>query len=153
VTLTHVKPHGALYGQVSDSPALAVRVCERLQQVQTGLRLMIAPGAGASAVRECALPLILDAAADLEYDDDGKNIIEPTPAAKDPDEVAERALGLAQGFVITESGLRVPLRPETLCLHGDRPNAPDIARAVRARLKHEGIRVRSPFPDHVDQVG
>jgi UPF0271 protein len=153
VTLTHVKPHGALYGQVSDSPALAVRVCERLQQVQTGLRLMIAPGAGASAVRECALPLILDAAADLEYDDDGKNIIEPTPAAKDPDEVAERALGLAQGFVITESGRRVPLRPETLCLHGDRPNAPDIARAVRARLKHEGIRVRSPFLDLVGQVG
>jgi len=99
--------------------------------------------------------LILDAAADLEYDHDGKNVIEPTPAAKDPDVVAERALGLAQGFVITESGDRVALQPESLCLHGDRPNAPDIARAVRARLEHEGIRVRSPFLDSVgsDRLG
>ena len=132
VRLTHVKPHGSLYGQVADSAELAVRVASSLQVLQDGLSLMISPGVGASAVREARLPVVLDAAVDLEYDDNGKNIIEPLPGVKDPGLVADRALGLAHGYVVTTSGRRVPLEPESLCVHGDRPNAPDIARAVRA---------------------
>lgn len=149
VRLTHVKPHGALYGQVSDSAHLAVRVCERLQAVQDGLTLMIAGGPGASAVRGRGLPLMIDAAADLEYDAEGKNIIEPIPEAKDPAVVAERAVGLARGFVITQSGSRMRLTPESLCVHGDRPNAPAIARAMRAALEQAGIAVRSGFANRI----
>jgi len=145
VTLTHVKPHGALYGQVTESGALALRLARSLEALQPGLGLMIAPGAGASAVREEGLPVVLDAAADLEYDDAGKNIIEPVPARKDPAVVAERALGLARGHVVTVSGQEVPLAPETVCVHGDRPNAPEIARAVRATLEGAGLQVQSPF--------
>jgi UPF0271 protein len=145
VTLTHVKPHGALYGQVSDSAELAVRLARDLQSVRDGLALMIFPGPGATAVREAALPVVKDAAADLEFDDDGKNIIEPVPAVKDPEVVAERAVGLAQGHVVTVSGKTIPLEPRTLCVHGDRPNAPQIATAVRARLADAGFTVRSAF--------
>ena len=145
VTLTHVKPHGALYGQISDSSELAVEVARQLQSLRAGLALMIFPGPGASAVREVGLPVVLDAATDLEFDEDGKNIIEPVPAEKDPELVAERAVGLAQGHVVTVSGVTVPLAPETLCVHGDRPNAPQIASAVRARLEGAGFTIRSPF--------
>jgi UPF0271 protein len=145
VSLTHVKPHGALYGQVSDSGDLAVRVARDLQQVRPGLALMIFPGPGASAVRAAGLPVVLDAATDLEFDDDGKNIIEPEPAAKDPELVARRAVGLAQGHVVTVSGATLPLAPETLCVHGDRPNAPQVAAAVRGRLESAGFTIRSAF--------
>jgi UPF0271 protein len=145
VTLTHVKPHGALYGQVSESADLALRVARALQSLQQGLSLMITPGAGASAVRQADLPVVLDAAADLEYDDAGKNIIEPVPQRKDPAVVADRALGLARGHVVTVSGREVPLAVETVCVHGDRPNAPEVARAVRAALEDAGLQVRSPF--------
>lgn len=145
VTLTHVKPHGALYGQVSDSAELAIRLCERLQDVQAGIHLMIGTGLGATAVRDKGLPVVVDAAADLEYGADGKNIIEPVPMVKDPSLVAERALGMVQGYVITVTGSRVPLAPETLCIHGDRPNAPAIARSVRARLEESGVLVRPVF--------
>lgn len=147
VRLTHVKPHGALYGQVADSADLAVRVARALDRVQPGLALMIAPGPGASAVRAADLPVVHDAAADLDYDDDGKNIIEPVPGPKDPDAVAERAAGLARGHVVTVSGKRVPLEVETVCVHGDRPNAVEVAKAVRARLEAEGLRVRSAFDE------
>jgi UPF0271 protein len=150
VRLTHVKPHGALYGQVSDSADLAVRVASSLQELQEGLTLMISPGVGAAAVREQGLPVVLDAAADLEYDDNGKNIIEPVPDVKDPEQVAERALGLAHGHVVTTSGRKVPLQPESLCVHGDRPNAPEIARAVRERLESAGLTVRSVFRGPVE---
>jgi 5-oxoprolinase (ATP-hydrolysing) subunit A len=145
VTLTHVKPHGALYAQVSDSAELALRVARDLQSLRAGLALMLFPGPGASAVREAGLPVVLDAATDLDFDDDGKNIIEPVPAEKDPELVAERAVGLAQGHVVTVSGSIVPLAPETLCVHGDRPNAPQIASAVRARLEAADVSIRSAF--------
>jgi UPF0271 protein len=145
VTLSHVKPHGALYGQVTESAGLALRVAHGLQSLRQGLSLMIAPGAGASAVRQEGLPVVLDAAADLEYDDAGKNIIEPIPQSKDPGAVAARALGLARGHVVTVSGREVPLAVESVCVHGDRPNAPEIARAVRAMLEGAGLEVRSPF--------
>jgi 5-oxoprolinase (ATP-hydrolysing) subunit A len=145
VRLTHVKPHGSLYGQVSESAELAVAVARQLQSIQPGLALLVSPGEGASAVRAAGLPVVLDAATDLEYDDTGTNIIEPLPAAKDPQLVADRALGLAEGHVTTVSGRTVPLRVQSLCVHGDRPNAPAIARAVRQRLEEEGVRVRSAF--------
>jgi 5-oxoprolinase (ATP-hydrolysing) subunit A len=134
-----------LYAQVSDSAELALRVARDLQSLRAGLALMIFPGPGASAVREAGLPVVLDAATDLDFDDDGKNIIEPVPAEKDPELVAERAVGLAQGHVVTVSGSIVPLAPETLCVHGDRPNAPQIASAVRARLEAADVSIRSAF--------
>lgn len=145
VRLTHVKPHGALYGQVVDSADLGLRVAHALQSVQEGLALMIAPGPGATAARDAGLPVVLDSAADLEFDDDGKNIIEPIPGPKDPDRVAERALGLAHGHVVSVSGATIPLEIESVCVHGDRPNAVDVATAVRARLESAGISVRSTF--------
>lgn len=147
VILTHVKPHGALYGQVSDSAELAVRVARDLQSVRAGLALMIFPGPGATAAREAGLPVVLDAATDLEYDEDGKNIIEPVPTEKDPEVVAQRAVGLAQGYVVSASGQKLPLAPETLCVHGDRPNAPQIAVAVRGRLEEAGFTIGSAFAD------
>ncbi|WP_067793859.1 5-oxoprolinase subunit PxpA [Actinomadura formosensis] len=145
IELSHVKPHGALYGQVAESAELALGVARQLQSIRPGLALLIAPGAGAKAVREAGLPVVLDAAADLEYDDSGWNIIEPVPGEKDPAAVAEQAAGLARGHVTTLSGKRVPLAAESLCVHGDRPNAPQIAREVRARLEEDGIDIRSAF--------
>jgi 5-oxoprolinase (ATP-hydrolysing) subunit A len=97
-------------------------------------------------VQDAGLPIVLDAAADLDYDDDGWNIIEPVPGVKDPETVAERAAGLADGYVITVSGKKVPLVTQSLCVHGDRPNAPEIARAVRRRLEEGGVVVRTAFP-------
>jgi 5-oxoprolinase (ATP-hydrolysing) subunit A len=145
ITLTHVKPHGALYGQVADSPELAVRLARELQLLQPGLSLMITSGPGADAVQQAGLPVVLDAAADLEYDDNGRNIIEPVPGGKDPVVVAERASNMAAGQVVTVSGKSVPLVTQSLCVHGDRPNAPEIAQAVRERLEREGVKIRSAF--------
>ena len=51
----------------------------------------------------------------------------------------------SRGHVVTVSGTTVPLAPETLCVHGDRPNAPQIASAVRASLQAAGFTIRSAF--------
>jgi UPF0271 protein len=43
------------------------------------------------------------------------------------------------------SGATLSLAPETLCVHGDRPNAPQVAAAVRSALESSGFTIRSPF--------
>jgi len=145
VVLSHVKPHGALYGQVASTPSLALSLAVALQSIRPGLSLITAPFAAAEAVRAAGLPVVTDAPADLEYDDDGINIIEPVPGWKDPEVVAQRALDLANGFVVSISGRRVPLAPESICVHGDRPNAPEVAAAVRSALESAGHTIRGAF--------
>jgi 5-oxoprolinase (ATP-hydrolysing) subunit A len=42
------------------------------------------------------------------------------------------------------SGKRVPVSPDTLCLHGDQPGAVAFARAIRKAFSEHGIAVASP---------
>jgi UPF0271 protein len=60
----------------------------------------------------------------------------------EPADAAEQAVDIARdGFVTASDGSRLPVSARTLCLHGDTPGAPRIARAVRERLEREGVRI------------
>jgi UPF0271 protein len=144
-TLTHVKPHGAFYGTIAKNGNRAVAIATALQTLQTGLPIFIAPGAGFDAVRNAGLPVIADNACDLDFDEDGLNIIEPRPAPREPEIVAAQALRMAHGKALTVSGREVDMPVQTVCLHGDRPNVVDVARAVRRLLAEAGVEVRSVF--------
>ena len=43
--------------------------------------------------------------------------------------------------VIAQDGTRVPLRVDTICVHGDTPGAAQLAARVRAALTDAGIDV------------
>ena len=47
------------------------------------------------------------------------------------------------GVVLTPDGREIPLRVDTICVHGDTPGAPDLTRRIRAGLEAAGITVRS----------
>jgi UPF0271 protein len=47
------------------------------------------------------------------------------------------------GYVTAYSGERVPLQADTLCLHGDNPEAVEIAQAIRRELAQAGVEVVS----------
>ena len=57
----------------------------------------------------------------------------------------EQALLLArEGRVVSADGEEVPVSAESICVHGDTPDAVELARAVRAALESEGLAV-GPF--------
>lgn len=148
VTLSHVKPHGAFYGSIRSNADRAVAIGRALQGLQPGIPLLLAPGPGTDALRAAGLPVFADNAADLDFDEEGRNIIEPRPAPRDPEAVAQQALRMARGTVLTVSGREIAMPVQTVCVHGDRPNVVDVATAIRRVLADHDIEVRSMFGDH-----
>jgi UPF0271 protein len=147
VTLSHVKPHGAFYGSIVTNPERAVAIGHALQSLQPGMPMLLAPGPGTDALHAAGLPVIADNAADLDFDEDGRNIIEPRPHPRDPELVAQQALRMARGTALTVSGREVPMPVQTVCVHGDRPNVVAVATAVRRVLAANDVDVRSVFED------
>jgi len=60
----------------------------------------------------------------------------------DPEQVAARILAMLQeAAIIAEDGTRIPTQIDTICLHGDTPQAVEIARNLRTRLEAEKIQI------------
>ena len=51
---------------------------------------------------------------------------------------------LRDGIAVARSGELVPLRADTLCLHGDRKDAAVFARALHEALRAEGFHISAP---------
>ncbi|GAA2275427.1 5-oxoprolinase subunit PxpA [Actinomadura luteofluorescens] len=141
VQLRHLKPHGALMGAVCRNPDLATAIAVAVRRTGLDLPLMLAPSPALDAVKAAGHPVIPENAVDLDFDDDGLNLIEPRPAAKDPHRVADVALAAADGHAVTATGRSIPMPVRSICVHGDRPNAVDIASAIHRRLTEAGITI------------
>ena len=145
--LRHVKPHGALYGMVSSDPELAGAVAEAMAAVTPGLPLMLLNDSIAEAVAAHGVPLVTEGFPDLDYQADGTLVIERVKVARDPEQVAARAVRLVrEGTIEALDGSVLEVAAATACIHGDAPNSVEIARVVRARLDAEGIAVAPVFP-------
>ena len=51
---------------------------------------------------------------------------------------------LRDGTVTARTGELVPLRADSICLHGDRPDAARFARELRMAIEKAGFDVRAP---------
>jgi len=49
-----------------------------------------------------------------------------------------------EGVVVARDGTRVRLRADTLCLHGDRPDAAAFARSLREALEAASVDIHAP---------
>jgi 5-oxoprolinase (ATP-hydrolysing) subunit A len=136
----HVKPHGALYAMCSADPELAGAVAGAIAEIDSDMALLLLNRNVADAVESHGVQLVTEAFVDLEYNPDGSLIIEAVKRAWDPERVARRALRLVEEHVIDAvDGSDVPSDAPTICIHGDGPNAVEIAKAVRGHLERAGI--------------
>lgn len=133
VTLSHVKPHGALYNTACRDDATAVPVAEAAQLF--GLPVFGLPGSRLEAACVGRCGFIAEGFADRRYLPDGRLVPRTQPDAFV--EEAEQAVQQAE-WLIRERGVR------TLCVHGDNPKALDFVRTLRRTLEAHGVAVR-PF--------
>jgi 5-oxoprolinase (ATP-hydrolysing) subunit A len=138
-TLQHVKPHGALYTTIVDSTEHADAVGEAVAGLGRDVILLMPPAVEPAAAR-AGVPFVPEGYVDLDYDAEGKLVLERVKQLRDPQEMGERAVRLVRdGTVPTIDGGELSLRAQSICVHGDAPNAPAIAQAIRTALEAEGI--------------
>jgi len=146
--LRHVKPHGALYNLAARDRATAETVVRAMRAVDPALVLYgLANSQLIEAGREGGLAVAHEVFAERAYDADGRLAARGTPGAVIEDldaALAQVRRLLREGVVVARDGTRVPLHADTLCLHGDRADAPAFARALRGALEAEGVRIRAP---------
>lgn len=154
VLLTHVKPHGALYNQAARDEALAEIIARTVRRFDPRLALFGLAGSLMLAVgRAAGLQVTAEAFADRAYEADGSLRQRKLAGAvhSDPQIAAQQALHIAaDGYIIAYDGSRMTVEADTLCVHGDNPNAERVLAAVRATLEGAGIKVQaggiSPLP-------
>ncbi len=139
--LEYVKPHGALYNDmmqhedVFEAIAIAVSMCAHPRT------LMILSTAAndqyAAIARRHGIELLYEFFADRAYTDAGMLVprSEPNALIHDADRVLARIEHLVtHGSVTTVEGATLPLEADTICVHGDNPEALILAQTIRARL-------------------
>lgn len=150
--VTHVKPHGSLGNIAAEDEGLATAVAEATALVDRSLILVAMPGSALERMGERkGLRIAREVFADRAYDDRGMLVSRKLPGAvlHDPEIAARRILRmLEEGAIISQSGKRIPVQIDTICVHGDNPAAVETARTVRAALEQAGLALR-PFIETV----
>ena len=146
-SLHHVKAHGALYNMAARDPALAQAIARAVADVDPGLVLYALAGSvQVQAGLEAGLAVAQEVFADRSYQPDGSLTPRQQPGAMitDAEQSVRQVLQMVeQGQVTCLSGELVELKADTLCLHGDQPDAADFARRLHAAFQERDIGVQA----------
>ena len=131
--LSHVKPHGALYNQSAKDIELATAIARAVKTFSVDLILVgLAGSRSLETGREMGVRVAAEGFPDRGYNADGTLMSRLLPGAliESPEAVAEHALELIR-----------TRRMDTLCLHGDHPNAAANAKLLRDVLEKNGVTI------------
>ncbi len=145
VPLRYVKPHGALYNDMQNDVTLFTQVAQTLGELNRGraqpLQLMTLAKVQRERELEIAakydVELIFEAFADRCYESNGQLRARSFDGAvlHDQDAIVAQALAFSRGEAITaHDGSALLLRADTLCVHGDNPQALAAVKAIRAEI-------------------
>jgi len=140
--VTHVKPHGALNNLACADAAVAASVVRAVQALDPSLALL-APAHSelVRAAQAAGLPVRIEVFADRAYQDDGQLLPRSRPGAVLHDAqacVAHVLRMLREQALVSVNGTRLPTPIDSICVHGDGPEAVATARAVRDALRAAG---------------
>ena len=146
VQVGHVKPHGALYNLAACDAVTARTIAAAVREADPRLRLFGLAGsklieAGAAA----GLATVSEVFADRTYQPDGSLTPRDRPEAliSDADRAVAQVLRLVcEGRVRAVDGTDIAVKADTVCLHGDGPDAVAFARRVSAALRAAGIELK-----------
>ncbi len=139
VALHHVKPHGALYNAMMADDHLLVTLATAIAAVDNRLVFVLQATPDRARHEELLIPLELplafEAFADRRYAPSGRLESRAVPGAviSDPDQMAVHVSSIMEGRVHTSEG-PLPIRADTLCVHGDNPSALAAVQRIRTLI-------------------
>ena len=148
--VTFVKAHGTLNTMANEDEDLALAIARGIKGVDPALVNVCMPGLAMERMSETVgLRVAREVVADRTYDDNGNLTSRKKPGAvlHDAEGAAERVVRMVEdGAITTVTGKRIPVRIDTICVHGDEPTAVAMARTVRAALEANGVTLAPVAP-------
>jgi len=132
IKLSHLKPHGALYHQASKSKTLADKIISIAERFH--LAILGPPGSELQHSSKGKVPFISEGFADRQYQANGTLVPRNMPNAFIHDPIAA---ALQTQKLIQTMGI------QTLCIHGDQPDAFHFVQKLRCQLELLGIEIRA----------
>jgi UPF0271 protein len=144
VKLQHCKPHGALFMKAMGDKQIARAILEAIHDVQSD---MIVFSLNNSVFMEesikMGIPVAKEAYADREHTKDGSIVLTRKGSViTDYVKMADRVVRMIkEKKVLTHDGKDASIEAETICIHGDTPSAPQLAKAIVEALTNNDIKI------------
>ena len=147
MSLHHVKPHGAFYSILRDNEEVASAVAEAIASLSTApILYWPAPTSAAlpAAANKLGVKVVGEIYPDLQYASDGSLIIQREKHLTDTVFASKQVERYVEtGKVEATDGSLLQLDAESICIHGDGPNATEVADAIRKRLHDLGCEINA----------
>ncbi len=143
--IQHVKPHGALYNMAAKDYELSKAICEGIKAFDDKLIVLaLSGGELARAAKDLGLPTALEVFADRAYEEDGSLVNRRKPGAviTDEQEAITRVVRMVkEGKVTAITGKDIPIKADSICVHGDGVKALAFVQKIREKLTAEGVEI------------
>lgn len=136
--LQHVKPHGALYNLSAKDTLTATIIAKAVKDFDKNLVLYGLSGScSITEAEKAGLKTASEVFADRMYAEDGSLLPRSQKNAmiSDTDTAVRQVLEMVnEGTVTAITGKKIPVKADTVCIHGDGHHALDFAEAIFAAL-------------------
>lgn len=145
--IQHVKPHGAIYNMAAVDEKLAIAMCEGIYEVDQDIIFMgLAGSKMITAAEKVGLRAASEVFADRAYNDDGTLVSRKLPGAviHDKELAIRRVIRMVkEGMVESIHGNDIAIQADSICVHGDNPQALEFVKNIREALQAEGVTIKS----------
>ncbi len=144
----HIKLHGALYNDCAKDVLSSKIVAQTIQAIDPSM--MLYGLSGSHAIKEAkaiGLRSVQEVFADRTYQANGQLTPRYLDHAliTDPNESAQQVLSMVLDQEIkTHDGTMIAVNAETVCIHGDHPEAIEIAKHLFTTLQQYKIEIKQP---------
>ncbi len=146
-TLHHIKPHGALYHDLAHRPELAEQVLTAVTRAFPGVAIYgMASSSQVQVCQNLGVRFIAEAFADRRYNAVNKLVprTQDNALISQGRDFVDHFNRLLRGQILDAQNQVQTVSIDTICLHGDSPNAKSLAQAAHVLLEAAHVRLAPP---------
>ena len=145
--MQHVKPHGAMYNMAAKDGKLARAIIDGIWEVDRDLIVLGLAGSElVRAAKEKGLKAANEVFADRAYNSDGTLVARSLPGSMilGKDIAISRVIRMVkEGKVTAINGEDIDINVDSICVHGDNPEAVQFVRTIHQELSRAGVEIKS----------
>lgn len=145
--LQHMKLHGAFYNTTSVNKELADAVIDAILEYDKNIIILALSGSYfAKRAKEKGARVAQEVFADRAYNEDGTLVSRSLPGAVIHDEnesIKHIEEMIFDGTVTTITGKKIPIVADSICVHGDNPEAVKFVEKIRTTLEEKGVEIKN----------